>query len=117
MEIANYWSHDLRSQSQHQSQAEGHADALILLALPHEPHVPAVGLANEEVHVEVAEIDLCHQVVAADKGLRSVKAFHLEVLIPDATAGLPEVYATSHLAGAFHGYQKKCRPGAVIDLQ
>ena len=38
------------------SQAEGHADAPILLALPHEPHVLAVGLVDEEVHVQVGEI-------------------------------------------------------------
>ena len=51
---------------------------------PHEPHVPVVSLADEEVHVEVAEVE----VVAADEGLHSVKAVHLEVLAPDATVGL-----------------------------
>ena len=34
-------------------------------ALPHEPHVLVVGLADEEVHVEVAEIHLGDTVVAA----------------------------------------------------
>ena len=108
MEITNYWGHDLHSQSWCWSQAEGHANALILLALPHELHVPVVGFADEEVHVEVAEINLCHQVVAMDEGLHSVKALHLEVLIPDATVGLPEVYVTSHFVSAFLGHWKEC---------
>lgn len=38
------------------SYAKGHADASIPPALPHEPHVPTVGLAGEEVHVEVGEV-------------------------------------------------------------
>ena len=63
----NYQSHDLCSQSQHWSQAKGHANALVLFAFPHEPHVPVVSFANEEVHVEVTEVDLCHQVVVTDK--------------------------------------------------
>ena len=43
-----------------------------LPALPHEPHVPAVGLADEEVHAEVAEIHLGDVVVAAKELLDRV---------------------------------------------
>ena len=33
----------------------------------HEPHVPAVGLADEEVHVEVREIRLGNEIILVEK--------------------------------------------------
>ena len=56
-------------------------EALKLFALPHELHVPAVGLADEEVHVEVVEIHLTDVVVAAKELLDRVQALHPEVLV------------------------------------
>ena len=41
-----------------QGQTEGHGDALVLLALPNKPRVPAIRMADEEVHVKVAQIHL-----------------------------------------------------------
>ena len=65
-----------------------------------EPHVPAVGLADEEVHVEVAQVDLRDKVVAADELLNWVQPLHLEVLVPNATVGLAEIHTALHLVGA-----------------
>ena len=49
------------------SQAEGHADALVLHPLPHEPHGLAVLPAEEKVVIKVADVDLGDVVVAAKK--------------------------------------------------
>ena len=86
------------------SQAEGHADAPILLALPHEPHVLAVGLVDEEVHVQVGEIHFRYSIVAAEEFLNSVKPLHLEVLAPYVTIRLAEVHTALHLAGTLLWY-------------
>ena len=59
----------------------------------HEPHVPAVGLADEEVHVEVREIRLGNEIVLVEKLLSGVKLLHPQVLVPDVV-GLTEIYTS-----------------------
>ena len=63
-EMPNRWSQKLGRQPWGWSQAEGHADALVLHPLPHEPHGLAVLPAEKEVMVEVADVDLGDVVVA-----------------------------------------------------
>ena len=76
------------------------ADALKLAALPHEPHIPAVGLADEEVHLEVRQVHLGDVVVAANELLDRVQALHLEVLVLDVPVGSAEIDASPHPVGA-----------------
>ena len=64
-EMPNRRSQKLGRQPWGWSQAEGHADALVLHPLPHEPHGLAVLPAEKEVMVEVADVDLGDVVVAA----------------------------------------------------
>ena len=66
-EMPNRWGQKLGRQPWGWSQAEGHADALVLHSLPHEPHGLAVPLAEEKVMIEVADVDLGDEVVAAKK--------------------------------------------------
>ena len=66
-EMPDGWSQKLGRQPWGWSQAEGHADALVLHPLPHEPHGLAVLPAEKEVMVEVADVDLGDVVVAAKK--------------------------------------------------
>ena len=89
----------------------------LLLALPHEPHVPAVGMADQEVHVEVARIHLGDQVAAANELLNSMQPLHFEMLVPNAAVGLAKIFIASHLAGAFLQHRKKRRPKAVGGLR
>ena len=63
-EMPDGWSQMLCRQPWGWSQAEGHADALVLHPLPHERHGIAVLLAEEKVMVEVADVDLGDVVVA-----------------------------------------------------
>ena len=53
------------------ARAEGHGDTLVLPALP---HVRAVGLADEEVHVNGREIHFGNEIVVAEKLLDSAKS-------------------------------------------
>ena len=99
--ISNYWCHHLGDKPSDHGQSERHADLLVFLALPHEPHVPAVGLANEEVHVKVGEIDLCNEIVPLDELLDGVQALHLEVLVPDVLVWPARIYASTHFVGTF----------------
>ena len=64
-EIPNRRSQNFCRQPCGWSQAEGHADALVLHSLPHEPHGLAVLLAEEKVMIKVADVDLGDVVVAA----------------------------------------------------
>ena len=75
----------------------------VLLALPHEPH----GMADQEVHVEVAQIHLGDQVVAANELLNSMQPFHVEMLILNAAVRLAEIYTASHLVGPFLWHREK----------
>ena len=63
-EMSNRRGQELRRQPRGWSQAEGHADALVLHSLPHEPHGLAVLAAEDEVMIEVADVDLRDVVVA-----------------------------------------------------
>ena len=63
-EMPNRRSQKLGRQPWSWSQAEGHADALVLHSLPHEPHGLAVLLAEEKVMIKVADVDLDDVVVA-----------------------------------------------------
>ena len=98
-------------------QTEGHADALVLLALPHEPHVRAVGMANEEVHVEVAQIHLGDQVVAVNEQSNSMQPLHFEMLVLNAAVGLSEVHRALHRVGAFLRYGEESRRKTVKGLR
>ena len=63
----NYSCHHLGGKPRGRGQSEGHANALVFLALPHELHVPAVGLTDQEVHIEVGEVDLRNEIVPLDE--------------------------------------------------
>ena len=101
--------HHLGDKSHGRGHTEWHADAPALLALLHEPHVPAVGMADEEVHVKVAEIHLGDQVVASNELLNSMQPLHFEMLIPNVAGGLAKIHTASHLAGAFLQHRKESR--------
>ena len=68
-----YWCHHLGGKPRSRSWTEWHTNALIFLALPHERHVLAVGLADQEVHVEVRGVNLHHEIVAAAELSNSMK--------------------------------------------
>ena len=85
-------------------------------ALPHEPHVPPVVLADEEVHVEVGQVHLCDVVVAADELLDRVQALYLEVLVLDVLVGSAEINASPHLVGALLRNGEEGAPEAVGGL-
>ena len=70
-------------------------------------------MADEEVHVKVAEIHLGDQVVASNELLNSMQPLHFEILITNATFGLVEIHTTSHLAGAFLRHGEECRPDSL----
>ena len=63
-EMPDGWSQKLGRQPRGWSQAEGHAEALVLHFLPHEPHGLAVLLAEKKVMIKVADVDLGDVVVA-----------------------------------------------------
>ena len=84
-----------------QGRSEGHANALVLLALQHEPHVPTVSLPDEEVHVEVGEVDLRNEVVPSDELLDGAQAPHLEVLVPDVLVRPVQIDASTHFVSTF----------------
>ena len=115
--MLNHRWHHFRSKPRGRSQSEWHADALKLNALPHEPHVPAVDLADKEVRVEVAEIHVGNIVVAVKELLDCVQALHLEVLVPDALVGSAEMDASPHLAGALLWNREEGQPEAVGGLR
>ena len=73
-------------------------------------------MADEEVHVKVAEIHLGDQVVAANELLNSMQPLHFEMLVPNATVGLPEVHKALHLVGAFLWDGEESRPETVGGL-
>ena len=64
-------------------------------------HVLAVGLGDEEVHVEVGEVDLRNEVVPSDELLDGVQAPHLEVLVPDVLVRPALIDASAHFVGTF----------------
>ena len=66
-------------------------------------------MADEEVHVEAAQIHLGDQVVAANELLNSMQRLHFKMFVPNATAGLREVHTASHLASAFLRYGEESR--------
>ena len=105
--------HHLCGKSRGLGQTEGHADALVLLALPHEPHVPAVGMADQEVHVEVAQIHLGDQVVEANELLNSMQPLHFEMFVPNAAVGLAEIY-TASLSAQGRTSIRVCRRSPVV---
>ena len=114
--ISNYWCDHLGGKPQSQSQAEAHADALIFLALPHELHVPAVSLTDQEVHVEVREVNLHDEVVPSDELLDGVQALHLEVLVPDVLVQPAQIDASTHFVGAFLWNREEGAPETISGL-
>ena len=87
-----------------------------LLPLPHELRVSAVGMADEEVHVEVAQIHLGDQAVAGNELPNSMQPFRLEMLVPNATGGLPEVHTASHLVETVGGLRWQLLGGSDLDV-
>ena len=85
----------------------------VLLALPHEPH----GMADQEVHVEVAQIHLGDQVVAANELLNSMQPLHFEMFVPNAAVGLLEIHTASHLVDAFLWHEEETRLETVRGLR
>ena len=79
------------------------------------PHVRVVGLADEEVHVEVGKIHFGRKIIAAKELLNAVKPLHLEVLDQDLLVGLVEIHTSPHLAKALlrDGEEVDHRPSKV----
>ena len=115
--ISNYWCHHLGGKPRGRGQSEGHADALGFLALPHEPHVPTVGLTDQEGHVEVGEVDLRNEIVPSDELLDGVQALHLEVLVPDVLVRSVQIDASTHFVGTFLRDREEGAPEAVGGLR
>jgi hypothetical protein len=114
--ILNYWCHHLGGKPRGRGQSEGHADALGFLALPHEPHVPAVGLADCEVHVKAGEVDLRNEIVPSDELLDGVQALYLEVLVLDVLVRPAQIDASTHFVGTFLRDREEGAPKAVGGL-
>ena len=74
-------------------------------------------MANEEVHVEVSQIHLDDQVIAANELLNSMQPLHFEMLVPNVAVGLVEIHTASHLVGAFVRHGEEHRLEAVGGLR
>ena len=85
----------------------------MLPTLPNEPHVPTVGLADEEVHVEVGEVHFRYSVVAAEKLPNSMKPLYLRVLILDVLLVLRKSTQPRILMVPFFGKKGDQRPSEI----
>ena len=54
--------------------------------------------ADEKVHVELSEIHLGNEIVAAKESLYGAKPLHLKVFVLDVLVGLTEIHASLHIA-------------------
>ena len=74
---------------------------MIFLALTHEPHLPTVSLADQEVLVEVGEVEFHDEVVVADELLDGVQPLHLKVLVLDVPVRLAKIDTSTQFVGTF----------------